>query len=271
MSEVPEDERDRLVAQLLEEDEEVRYQAARELTRLYPQSLEQVILWTQDSRPRMREMACYILRLTRVDDPKDIFRMLYPEGSTLLVALLEDPEEGVRASAAAALGFHTNTATIPALLRLVSDPSEEVRFNIAVALGSFTSWEGEESRCQSEVEAALLHLMDDEDEEVRDWATFGIHQGRHNTPAAQARLWKALDDSNPDVRGEAAEGLALFGERSFLPRLETLLREDKELSPCYFSAAEILGDPALLPAVLAAAERWQVEEGETHSYIRISD
>jgi hypothetical protein len=112
--------------------------------------------------------------------------------------------------------------------------------------------------------------MDDEDEEVRDWATFGIHQGSHDTPTVRARLFQALDDPCADVRGEAAVGLAEFGERTLVPRLEQLLRGDGESSPCYFEAAESLGDPGLLPAVLEGAEQWRqtMEEGEElHSMV----
>jgi hypothetical protein len=98
----------------------------------------------------------------------------------------------------------------------------------------------------------------------RDWATFAIHQGGHDTPEVRTRLWRALDDPCPEVRGEAAWSLGIFGERSLIPRLETLLREDRAISPNYFEAAEALGDPSLLPAVLEGAERWRrtMEGGE---------
>src|SRR5207249_2260708 len=85
-----------------------------------------------------------------------------------------------------------------------------------------------------------------------------------------ARLWQALDDPNRNVRGEASEGLARFGDRSLIPRLEVLLREDEPISPCYFEASRELRDPCLLPAVLAGAERWRegMQEGEQlHSMI----
>jgi hypothetical protein len=116
----------------------------------------------------------------------------------------------------------------------------------------------------------LLALARDSDEDVRDWAVFGLHQGYHDTPEVRACFWRALDDPNPDVRGEAAEGLAKFDDRSFIPRLDRLLREDEGLSPCYFEAAREFGDPALLPAVLEGERRWRedMEEGEElHCFI----
>lgn len=110
----------------------------------------------------------------------------------------------------------------------------------------------------------LLRLMDDPDGDVREWATFSMHLGGHDTPGVRARFRKALDDPNPEVRGEAATGLARLRDPDLLPRLEDMLRNDEVLSSIYFGAAEELGDRRLLPAVLHAAERWKSlgEEGE---------
>ena len=99
--------------------------------------------------------------------------------------------------------------------------------------------------------------MQDRDDEVRNWATFGLHQGEHNTPEARESLWRALDDPYPDVVGEAAAGLALFGDRTFIPKLNELLRTGEYLSPCYFEAAAEFNDPQLLGAVEFSAKRWK--------------
>src|SRR5205823_38617 len=135
----------------------------------------------------------------------------------VLVRLLEDDEAPeVRASAAAALGFQKVASTLPALCRAASDPSADVRFDVAFALGCFDESDWENPRAAThrpEVERTLLRLMDDRDVAVRDWATFAMHQGDHDTPAVRARLWRALDDPDPEVRGEAVTALAEFGDR----------------------------------------------------------
>lgn len=67
-------------------------------------------------------------------------------------------------------------------------------------------------------------------------------------------------------RGEAAEGLALFGDRSLIPKLDEFLRQDPDL-PSHFFTAEELGDPILLPAVEVGAERWLEMQEELHATI----
>jgi hypothetical protein len=264
-----------LIERLMDEDEDKRYDLALHLARGGQPVIPRVIELAEDARPRMREMACYILGQVGSLDPESPGSLIhYPDGIPTLVRLLEsDPDPEVRAAAAYALGFQREPSTAPALCRAANEPSPEVRLGVAHALRSFwvADWEDEKGRgLRSEVTAALLRLMDDEDDDVRDWATFGLSQEGHDTPQVRARLWQALDDPYADVRGEAATGLAIFGDRSLIPRLDQLLREDEALSPCFFEAAEELGDPCLLPAVLEGAERWRhgIYRGEKlHSFI----
>ena len=46
---------------LLDEDEHTRYEAARAMARMGREVIERTLPWTEDSRPLMREMACFIL------------------------------------------------------------------------------------------------------------------------------------------------------------------------------------------------------------------
>lgn len=249
-----------LLPGLTDEDEDRMYAAARGIADLGRAVLPQVIALTDDSNPRLRDRACYILGITGDPVPDSLFAKPFPEATPVLIRkLADDVNEGVRASAAHALGHARDPAGIPALLGIVADPSADIRFAASRALGSFGEWcweTPEGARYKAEVGSALLRLMDDEDEDVRDWATFGIHQGSHDTPETRARLWRALDDPWPEVRGEAAAALGKFGDRSFIPRLDRLLREDEDISPCYFEAAVELADPSLLPAVLQAQADW---------------
>jgi HEAT repeat protein len=259
-----------LIERLLDDNQEARYEVAREIGSHGRWVMPRANTLADDPRPRMREMAAYILGQVGYPDPASPgFLIRYPDGIATLLRLLErDPDEEVRTNAAYALGFLKAPATIPILVRVADDPCPEVREAVATALGSFHAtyyWSAKlQQRYLDELRSTLLRLMDDEDDDVRDWATFGIHQGGHDTPATRARLWQALDDPHFVVRGEAAAGLAQFGDRSLIPRLETLLREDPKCSTLYFEAARDLRDPCLLPAVLAGAERWRetLKEGE---------
>ena len=145
---------------------------------------------------------------------------------------------------------------MPVLLRASTDPHKDVRFSIAQSLGTYNEsvWE-QEATYKEATQNALLRLMDDEDSDVRDWATFGIHSGNHNTSEAKAHLWKALYDSDPDVRGEAAFGLVEFGDTFFTSLLRELSCEE-ELMELYWEASSILGSSALLLDILhAVAEK----------------
>jgi hypothetical protein len=256
-----------LVDRLLVDDDNESYKAALEIARTDDEAIDCAVKWLTDSRPQLRKMACYILGEAGHLDPSDpLCFVRNPRGIVPLIAQFStEADEVVRASAAGALGRHAHPSALPALLHGISDRSELVRYYVAVALGSYY-WDCADhiSAEKEGVGRALLHLMDDEDEDVRDWATFGIHQGNHDTPQIRKRLWKALDDPCPEVRSEAADGLAKFGDLSLVPRLERLLREDESISSLYFEAAEKLGDPSLLPAMKEAASSWSesLEEGE---------
>jgi HEAT repeat protein len=270
---------EKVVGRLMSKRAETRMRAAFILTRAGRPALARAIELTRDPRPRMREMACTVLGQAGSCDfslPGQVtgYEVHYREGVPDLLRLLEeDPAPAVRSSAAAALGFQVQPETLPFLCRGAYDSSADVRFGVVNGLEAFRSyfWEANDTvPYRQEVISTLLHLMNDSDEDVRDWATFSIHQGRHDTPETRARLWQALDDPNPDVRGEAAAGLAIFGDRDLIPRLDRLLREDEDLPPTYFQAAQDLEDPILLDAVQIGAERWRADmaPGEAmHMYV----
>ena len=69
------------------------------------------------------------------------------------------------------------------------------------------------------------------------------------------------------MRGEAARGLAEFGDKSLAPRLAQLLEGEYDLG-YYYRAAEILGDPALLPVVKASAEKWKASLPEGRKFLK---
>lgn len=263
------DQLDTLAAAMLVDDEHARYEAANQLARLGRPALEHALRLIHDPNPLAREMACYVL--ANVNDPEQEEWVRLPDGIPALVRLLEhETDEEVLASAVFALGHlvsdHVAASEAASLLcDLAAHPSVEVRYAVAQSIGTYHQpiWD-ERPELQAPVREALLKLAADPDEDVRDWATFGLHQGQHDTPEVRAAFWGALDDPDPDVRGEAATGLARFDDRSFIPRLERLLYTDEELPSGYFEAAEEFADPSLLPAVLHAEKLWRegLPEGE---------
>ena len=138
-----------LIERLLDDDEHKRYDVAGDIAKGGQAVIPRAIELAEDARPRMREMACYILGQVGYPDPDSRgFLIHYPEGVPALIRCLEDdPEPDVRAAAAAALGHQQVPATLPVLCRAASDPDSEVRFDVACALGSFyeDAWEEEEA------------------------------------------------------------------------------------------------------------------------------
>jgi HEAT repeat protein len=267
-------DREALEPGLLVEDEDERYEAAKAISRLGTAVFPIIEVWAVDSRRRIREMAAFILG--QIHDPglESGYKLItYGRGFALLNdMLITDIDSDVRANAAYSLGQYENLAGIPALITAASDTVALVRIGVATSLGSFSDshWTTGNRNLKGTVRRTLLKLMDDQDELVRDWATFSIHQGGHNTNATRRRLWQALDDYGGMVRGEAARGLAILGDRTFIPRLAHMLHNNREIHAYYFEAANEFGDPILLPAVLFGQERWRktmVEGEEVHSNI----
>jgi HEAT repeat protein len=66
----------------------------------------------------------------------------------------------------------------------------------------------------------LLELMRDTDEDVRDWATFGLGVlGNLNSEEIRDAFWQTIHDSNRDVREEALVALSKRKDRRVLPVL----------------------------------------------------
>jgi HEAT repeat protein len=100
-----------------------------------------------------------------------------------------------------------------------SNPDAEIRLSVAHALGSFAN--------DPQAVEALLELMRDEDERVRDWATFGLGViGDSDSPTIREALFERLNDTYPDAREEAVEALAKRKDLRVLPVLTELLQAE---------------------------------------------
>jgi HEAT repeat protein len=139
----------------------------------------------------------------------------FPEESYSVITELVQRETEPRALAAgiAALGHLDNPLAIPLITSFSSHPSTEVRFGVAFALGCFPN-----DHLSAET---LLRLTQDTDEDVRDWATFGLGVlGDTDSDQIREALVRRLTDSDEDVREEAMVGL---GKRKDQRVLSTLL------------------------------------------------
>src|SRR5262245_52898025 len=89
------------------------------------------------------------------------------ESFSIISALVQLEKDPLPLSAALhALGHIRNPLAIPLLVPHHLHPDVDVRFAVACALGNFAD--------DSQAANSLLVLMRDVDEDVRDWATFGL-------------------------------------------------------------------------------------------------
>jgi len=147
--------------------------------------------------------------------------------------LLRDSSTKMKSSAIVALSFLENPAAIPLICSFHSDPDAEIRFSVACALGP--PFANDHLAVET-----LLELMRDEDEDVRNWATFNLGSlGDADSPAIRDALVERLGDSFPDAREEAVEALAKRKDLRVLPALKELLQVET-MSSCAEEAAYYL-------------------------------
>lgn len=133
-----------------------------------------------------------------------------------------------------------------------------VRFQVANALGHYESMESAD---------ALMFLMCDTDDDVRDWATFSLGtQLKMDTPAIRSALLERLEDSNADVRGEAACGLACRSDLRVIPVIARELQRT-DCTAYYLDAATELASPELLPLLLQLRDDLPEEEDASQYWL----
>jgi HEAT repeat protein len=159
----------------------------------------------------------------------------FPEESYSVVSSLIEHESELQplASAIAALGHLDNPLAIPLIVRYRAHPSEEIRFRVAWALGCFPN--------DPRSVTTLLALMEDAEEDVRDWATFGLgNQGESDSSVIRDALFRRLGDSNEDVREEAIAGLAKRQDKRVLPALLAALERSAATNTVIEAACQLL-------------------------------
>lgn len=189
-----------------------------------------------------REVGCDLL-----GDASDQNDLVRGETAAALVALAERETEGcVLRALARAIGRTGDARAVPVLAALAGHPDARVRQEVA---SSFTGVitgrpDGADVR-------ALLSLTRDEDPEVRTWATFVLgFQAEVDGPAIRAALWERTADDYADAREEGIRGLARRHDARVVPLLTELLGNAEGVHVHTFNAAQIMGVPDLLPALV---------------------
>lgn len=145
---------------------------------------------------------------------------------------------------------HTQDSDDSSSLDLVIDKrnheNEDVRHAVAWTLGSHSD--------RASV-SALIELMNDSDDDVRDWATFGLGDLLDvNNKRVRGALWQRVSDSHADTKHEAILGLAKRHDERVRPLLMNELEKDDPWSMMFEAAVEF-GDPTFLPRLQAIRKK----------------
>jgi hypothetical protein len=136
------------------------------------------------------------------------------EAGELIERMLhEEADLHVLHSGIVALGHLDYLEGVETICGFSPHPSADVRHAVAVALGGMAD---EDNRATS----SLLQLMQDSDDDVRDWATFRIGVlSELDTPEIREALYLRLDDGHFETHCEAMAGLGKRKDMRVLPAL----------------------------------------------------
>ena len=232
---------------------------------------EQAAAWCLSDDPLKRARGAAILcqlRQVRVASPAaekpkwtQAERMFGEESYSLITKMLENERDPlVVDSAVSALGHLYNADAVPLILTFQDHPDQSVRFAVTFALGCCFPYDPQSV-------SGLLKLTSDVDEEVRNWAVFGLGvQGDADSPEIREALLGCLGDTNEEVREEAAIGLGKRQDQRVIPKLVEMLNQPVFKVRVAEAAAALLGldeDPPEWEATdykAALASKFQISD-----------
>jgi HEAT repeat protein len=216
-------------------EDEAPWAAVSSLRRIGTREVfEHAVTWVQSDDPRKRTRGIDVLAQLgkTADHPSNNF----PEESYAVVttALQREQELQPLNSAVAALGHLDDPRAIPLIAAFHSHPSSEIRFSVTCALGCFPN--------DALSIETLRALLEDPDDDVRDWATFGLGVlGDHDSPEIRDALCGRLMDPDTDVREEAMAGLAKRQDARVVPSLIHALEQPEISGRVIETAYRLLG------------------------------
>jgi HEAT repeat protein len=200
-------------------DDEFPWNAVRKLHDIGSREVfDRAAVWCSSDNPLKRARGADVLAQLGVapDHPTHAS----PDESFSIVSMMAQREKEPLPllSALHAIGHIGDPLAVPLVVEHRLHPNANVRFAVACALGDFAN--------DPRAVDALIALMQDVDEGVRDWATFSLGvQGDIDSEEIRSALWQRMSDANPDVRDEAMVGLGKRKDRRALPALIAELNE----------------------------------------------
>lgn len=216
-------------------DSDAPWEAVTELQRLGTREvLSTAVDWCGSADPLKRARGADIL--SQIGKTADHPSIHYPDECFAALSGLASTESETRplCSAIYGLGHQENADAVHLVKGFCCHSSSDVRFATAFALGSFAD--------QPDAAKALLELSCDSDDDVRDWATFGLGVlGQGDSPEIRDALAARLNDPCADAREEAMIGLAKRKDRRVLSPLISALEAAPIPDRAIEAASEMLG------------------------------
>ncbi|MFN6571298.1 HEAT repeat domain-containing protein [Dendronalium sp. ChiSLP03b] len=197
--------------------------------------------------PQERELGADILGQLGIPD-----RTFPDECLAILLKLLEcEQNADVLNSIAVAFGHLHDARAISSLVRLKNHPCSSVRYGVVFGLLGY------EDKLAINT---LIELSSDQDDEVRNWATFGLgSQIETDTTAIREALYQRFmnenTEKNYEIYAEALVGLAKRKDSRILTRLIEELSSDY-VGLLAVEAAEEMADSRLYPALMQLKQWW---------------
>jgi HEAT repeat protein len=179
------------------------------------------------------------------------------EYAPILVKALDTDDEVQLVRTINSVAKTGSDSALEPLMQLSHHQAGAARLCVAQGLPSLTN--GEQRLESDPLVRALLTLMSDQDEEVRNWATFGISSIVDvDGPTIRAALRVALDGVNGDARAEALIGLVQRHDPCGYDEVIRALT-DESVGRLSVQAAAILGDERLAEALHDLTSWWDVD------------
>jgi hypothetical protein len=161
--------------------------------------------------------------------------------TSVLALAHRDDDANVLWSVAGALGRCADVRAVPVLCGLARHEDADIRYAVTGALPFVM----DDDATRLAVDT-LLVLAGDTEDDIREWALFGLgSMGHLDSKAIREALRAGLEDSCEEVRVEAIHGLARRRDMTVVPLVAALLAEDDPRS-LTFAAAGFLGHPDLV-------------------------
>lgn len=197
-----------------------------------PEVFDFAKLYCASENPTARARGLSILAQLGAGKP-DAERPFIPESVSIAINHLQDSDPEAIRCAAWALSHLGTDPGVTALIDLRNHPDPEVRQAVACCI---------KLRKHPQAVSIFIALMEDENEVVRDWATFSLGSDDYEQkgPQINAALHKRLADTYEEARREAIWGLARRKDPVGLKLLLDLLESEEWWSGDEFAAEEIL-------------------------------